>query len=196
MEINMIDGNQSIMTETRALPLSAAMPDECSWSAQPDELDLAAEREAAAVAFLEEELDIRGSNVPMFEQRLAQQPVIRNQRYNWVKSCRAHQKIEDHYRKRLAGESSTLVQKLDITTNGERHRRQLRHEQRKLLLAALEGMQQQWVPFPMALQLVDCAARTMHRAMMEGRLQKRVIDRKVHVASADLKTFLRAKVSA
>lgn len=181
--------------DNRGLPLCAGLPDVNAWACQPDAFDLVAEREARALAFMADELEAGNANIPTFEQRLTTS-IIRGYRYNRVASYKAHERIERHYLARLAGQPSTYTCDKEICTRADRARRHLRHERRKLLLATLDAMQEQWVPFSTALILVDAKARTMYRAMMEGRLQKRVIGRKVYVAAADLRTYLRAKVAA
>jgi hypothetical protein len=132
-----LDAYTDTETNVRTLPLSAAMPDEHSWAAQPDAYDLAAEREANALAFLDEELEVH-ADVPAFEQRLAE-PVIRDYRYNRVASYKAHERIERHYKARLAGHRSTYTFDREICTRADRARRKLRKERRKLLLDPRRG---------------------------------------------------------
>jgi hypothetical protein len=189
--IMILDATNIAVTEIR--PLCAALPDETVWASQPDALDRAAEREAAALDWMEQELGEESANVPTFEQRLTT-PTIRGYRYNRVASYKAHERIERHYQARLAGQPSKYTFDQEITTRADRARRELRQQRRKLLLEALEKLQDEWVTLEDAQRLIDARERTLFTHMINGRLRKLHINRRTFVAVADLRTYLRSKV--
>jgi hypothetical protein len=186
----LLDANNITVTEIR--PLSAAMPDEQSWAAQPDAFDLEAEREASALAFMENEIESGDAHIPTFEQRLTT-PLVRGYRYNRIASYKAHERIDQHYKARLAGQPSRYTFDREICTQADRARRELRQQRRKLLLAALERIDAEWVPVAEAQQLVDAAERTLFTAMLAGRLRKQMVNRRTFVSVEDLRTYLRGK---
>src|SRR5262245_27157411 len=87
-----------------------------AWAGAPDAFDLAAEREALALATL-------GIIQPPISERRLEVPLTRNCRYPRLTSYRAHAKIEAHYRARLNGLPSAYRRDPEITTKADRKRR-------------------------------------------------------------------------
>lgn len=162
-----------------------------TWIGTPDAIDLAAEREANALAFLAEigQVDTR----TMFEKR-RDVPERRNCRYALAASLRAHQQIHRHYTKRLRCLPSSYHFDTEICTKRDRKRREERQGRRKELLAAIEKNPAQWVPFTLGCQLADLRPRTLHRRIMEGVVARTVIDKRVCVSVEGLRTSLRLRL--
>jgi hypothetical protein len=188
-----LDTYTHTVTETLARPLCAAMPDEHAWAAQPDPIDLQCEREAAALEWLQAELGI-DTGATLFEKRRLV-PIKLDCRYPKAATQRFFDRVQRYHDARLQGKPATMpVSKWELCRPADRARRNLRRERRKLLLAALMRVRDEWVDLATAQRLVDAKERTLFTAMITGRLRKRHVNHRTQVAVADLRTYLQMKL--
>lgn len=165
------------------------------------DIDAAAEREAAALEWFERELgqvqpksrleELRGA----IAERLALGLPLQFPRYPRGASVRAHARIEAAFR---TGDYSLLPKRnrrAEITTRSDRRRQAERREQKRRLMLQLELMGESIVSRQEAAALTASGSRTIDSALSRGELSITREKGRVFITAASLANYLRRRVA-
>ena len=165
-----------------------------------ESIDNQAEREAAALQWLEENLDIEFEK-PRYRVLAAHAQaaaelglsVKKLSRYPRHASWRAHRQISDAFAGRAAHDR--VIRERDITTRVDRERRAARRAARVALLQQLDLVREVSVPRKGVGRLVGAAERTICTAIQKGELPIVRTGNERRIPVSALKAFLCRRVA-
>lgn len=166
--------------------VTCGLADELSHAARNwDAIDELASRQAQALEFFEEELEIERP-LPLFQRR-QHIPITKNCRYAMAASLRVNAKLASATVPQLV--QWEVAPRMEITTAEDRAARRIARAQRQAVLNKLREHPAEYVPFREGMRLAGLSQRTLHKGTQRGLVRRSVISGQICVNVADLHRF-------